>query len=361
MTSIHKRFLLKAHSMANKNFGKTFPNPSVGCLIVKNNKVLSKAATAKAGRPHAEELALRKAGKNSNGSIMYVTLEPCNHDSYNGSCTNQIIRSGIKKIYIAKFDPDSRTNKKSIKKLKKNNIKVNVGLTQNKTFETNKFFFKSLKKNKPFTKVKMAVSNDNKIAWQDYSSKWISNADSRKYAHVLRHNSQAILTTSKTIQIDNPRFTIRKNNKIVKYIPLIIIDNFLKISLKSKILNSLSKRRVIIFTSLNNKKSKYLKKIGCEVILMKKQSNTKLNLKHIFTKIYSIGIRDILVEAGGIFFTELLNNKLVDEIHLFKAPIKIGKNGIPLLIRKSLKDLKLKKIYKKKFGKDQYSNYEFKP
>jgi len=356
--SIHKKYLLKAHLLANDNFGKTFPNPSIGCLIVKNNKIISKAATASAGRPHAEEIALKKAGKKSLGSNMYVTLEPCNHESYNGSCANQIIRSGIKNIYIASYDPDPRTNKKSIKKLKKNNINVSIGITQNRTYELNKFFFKSLIKKKPFTKIKMAISIDEKIAWQNYNSKWISNQRSREYAHILRYNSQAILTSSKTIIKDDPRFTIRKKNKIIKYPPLIIVDNFLKIPLKSKVLNSLSKRRIIIFTLKNNKKSQNLKKLGCDIILVKQKDQS--NLKKIFTKLYNIGIKDILVEAGGILFTELMKQELVDELHIFKAPINIGERGIPLLLGKSLKDLKLLKINKKKFGNDVYSNYEIK-
>ena len=140
MSEVHKKFLLKAHSLAYKNFGKTFPNPSVGCLIVKNNKIISKAVTASAGRPHAEEIALRIAGSKSYGATMYVTLEPCYHKSHNGSCTDQIIKSCINKIYIAKVDPDPRTNKKSIKKLKKNNIYINVGMTEERTNLLNRFF-----------------------------------------------------------------------------------------------------------------------------------------------------------------------------------------------------------------------------
>ena len=187
MSDIHKKYLLKAHSLAYKNFGKTFPNPSVGCLIVKNNKIISKAVTAPAGRPHAEEIALKKAGSKSYGGTMYVTLEPCYHKSHNGSCTDQIIKSCIKKIFIAKVDPDPRTNKKSIKKLKKNNIYTNVGMTEEKTNLLNRFFFNSLKNKRPYIKVKMAISNDEKIAFSDYSSKWISNTKSRIYAHKIRY------------------------------------------------------------------------------------------------------------------------------------------------------------------------------
>ncbi len=140
MSEVHKKFMLKAQSLAYKNFGNTFPNPSVGCVIVKNNKIISQAVTAMAGRPHAEEIALKKAGNRSFGAILYVTLEPCYHKSQNGSCTDQILRSGIKKVFIAKSDPDKRTNRKSIKKLKRNNIYTNVGITREITSLLNNFF-----------------------------------------------------------------------------------------------------------------------------------------------------------------------------------------------------------------------------
>jgi len=360
VSDFHKKYLLKAHSLAYRNFGKTFPNPSVGCLIVKNNKILSSGVTAPAGRPHAEEIALRNAGSKSKGGTMYVTLEPCYHKSHNGSCADQIIKSCIKKIFIAKADPDPRTNKKSIKKLKKNNIYTNVGMTEERTNLLNRFFFDSLKNKRPYIKVKMAVSNDEKIAYSDYSSKWISNSKSRIYAHKLRYQSQAILTTAKTIMKDNPRFTIRNNNLTIKHLPVIIIDNFLKISLKSKILKNISKKRIIIFTSNNNKKFKTLKKLGCEVYLMKKNVSNKLNLKMIMKKILSIDINNILVEAGGIFFTELLSKKLVDELHVFKASFNIGDLGKPMIIGKKIDNLKLQEITKKYFGKDVYHHFSIK-
>ncbi|HJO14122.1 MAG: bifunctional diaminohydroxyphosphoribosylaminopyrimidine deaminase/5-amino-6-(5-phosphoribosylamino)uracil reductase RibD [Pelagibacteraceae bacterium] len=360
MSEIHKKYLLKAHSLAYKNFGKTFPNPSVGCLIVKNNKIISKAVTAPAGRPHAEEIALKKAGSKSYGGTMYVTLEPCYHKSHYGSCTDQIIKSYIKKIFIARVDPDPRTNNKSIKKLEKNNIYTNVGMTEEKTNLLNKFFFDSLKNNRPYVKVKMAISNDEKIAYSDYSSKWISNSKSRIYAHKLRYQSQAILTTAKTIIKDNPRFTVRSNNLIIKHLPIIIIDNSLKIPLKSKILKNISKKRIIIFTSRNNKKLKTLKKLGCEVYLMKRNVSNKLNLKTIMKKILSININNILVEAGGIFFTELLSKKLVDELHVFKASFNIGELGKPVIIGKKIDNLKFQEITKKNFGKDVYHHFSLK-
>jgi len=353
----HKKYLLRAHSLAYQSFGKTFPNPSVGCLIVKNKKIISKAVTASAGRPHAEEIALKKAGSKSLGATMYVTLEPCHHKSLNGSCTNQIIRSGIKKIYIAKIDPDPRTNMKSINEFKKNNIVTIVGITDQKTSFLNRFFFESLKNNRPFIKVKMAISKDEKIARSDYSSKWISNMQSRAFAHKLRFKSQAILTTAKTIMKDNPRFTVRKNNLIIKYLPVIIIDNFLKIPLESRILKNISNNRIIIFTSRKNKKYFILKKLGCEIHLLKQNISNELSLKVIMRRILLLNINDILVEAGGILFTNLLSKKLIDELHIFEAPFEIGKSGKPMIIGKKFNDLKFKEITKKNFGNDVYRHF----
>ena len=357
MTPLNLKMINLAHKIAKKKFGQTFPNPTVGCVISKNSKIISKAVTSKSGRPHAEEVAIAKAGSNAKGATMYVTLEPCFHSSKNGSCADQILRSGIKEIFISAADPDTRTNKKSIKKLKKNNIIVNVGLQKNKTYHLNRFFFKSILKKRPFTKVKLAVSNDEKIAWHNYKSKWITNKFSREYGHKLRSTSQAILTTSKTVIKDNPKLTIRLKKNQEEHIPIIIIDKDLKVPIKSKILNDIAKKRIIIFTSKKNKKSERLIKLGCEIINFKLNKNKKLNLKAIFSKIYKLNIADILVEAGGILFTQLIKNKLVDEIHLFKSPIVIGENGKPAILEKKIKDLNLNLTEIKKFKNDQYFNY----
>ena len=204
----------------------------------------------------------------------------------------------------------------------------------------------------------MACSIDNKIAWHNYKSKWISNAKSRSFAHQIRQRSQAILTTSKTIIKDNPRFTVRKKNKIIKYLPIIIIDKLLKIPLNCNLLKNLSRRRIIIFTTKKNIKYQKLKSIGCEVFEINKlNQKNEFNLNLIMKKIISLNINDILVEAGGIFFTKLLKQGLVDEVHLFKSQVFIGQYGKPMIIDKNLEDFPLKKITKKKIGKDVYHHF----
>ena len=355
----HLKFINHAHDIASKNLGRTFPNPTVGCIVSKNNKIISKAVTSSTGRPHAEEIALKKAGKKAKGATMYVTLEPCFHNSQNGSCADQILRSGIQEIYISCIDQDPRTKNKSIKKLKRNKIKVITGIEKEKTISINKFFFISLKKKKPFTKVKMAISSDNKIAWSNYKSKWITNSKSRTYVHSLRAKSQAVLTTAKTIIKDNPRFTVRKNNKIIKSLNVIVVDKNLNIPLKSKVLKNLHEKRVIIFTKKNNSKSQKLKQLGCEIIEMKNSYN-ELDLKKVFSFLYKLKISDLMVEAGGVFFANLIKNKLVDEIHLFKSPILIGEKGIPVIKGGELNNINKKLLETIKFDDNLYLKYEVK-
>ena len=133
----------------------------------------------------------------------------------------------------------------------------------------------------------------------------------------------------------------------------------IKIPLNSNVLKNISKKRVIIFTSSVNKKNQYLKKRGCEIIMVKKQRNNQLNLKLIFNKIYELKIYDILVEAGGIFFTNILKNNLIDELHLFSTNKEIGENGIPMIIGKKLKDYNFNEVFVKKFKNDVYQNFKF--
>ena len=177
--------------------------------------------------------------------------------------------------------------------------------------------------------------------------------------HLLRSHSQAILTTSKTIIKDNPRFTVRKNNKIIKSLNVVVIDKDLNIPLGSNVLKNLHEKRLIIFTSKSNIKSNKLKQLGCEIIQFKTQ-NKELDLKKIFSTLFKLKISDLLVEAGGIFFSNLIKDKLVDEIHLFKTSILIGQKGIPVIKGSELKDVRKNLLETIQFDDNLYLKYEVK-
>jgi len=358
--NLHKNYLLLAYNLAKKKFGKTFPNPSVGCLIVNKGKIITSGVTGKNGRPHAEEFVIKKAGNKTFGSTMYVTLEPCFHNSKNGSCAQQILNAGIKKIYISCIDPNPKTNGRSINFFKKNGIYTNVGINSKISKKLNQFFFKSIKHKIPYIKVKLATSEDWKITKYFYNSKWISNKKSREYSHFLRSRSQAILTTAKTVIKDDPRLTVRQKNKKIHMIPIIVIDKNLTIPLGSKIVKSAKFRKVIIFTSKKNIRYSKLIKLGCNIFVQKLDKKNNLNLRSIMKKIYYLNIYDVFVEAGGIFFTNLVKSKLVDEFHLFTAPFKVGKRGKPMIDNIKLfksRFLPVKKMY---FDQDIYQMFYFK-
>ena len=364
---IHEKYLKLAQEKSKKIFGYNLPNPSVCCLIVDytNNrlgKIIGSGITGKNGRPHAEEIAIKKINKNIDNLIMYVTLEPCFHYSENQSCVDQIIKSGIRKIFIAAKDPDKRTNNKSIKKLKKNNIFVNVGITSKLFYLLNRFFYINKSQNRSYIKYKLAVSKDYKISYCNKKNKWISNHKSRNYAHLLRFQSDAILTTADTINSDNSRLTIRLYNYPQFKNKIIILDSNLKLKMSSTILHSSKKRNIIIFTSSKNyKKINELKKINCDIIYQKKINNY-LDIKKILKKTYSLNITNILVEAGRKLFKEMYDKKLIDEFHLFVSSKNIGKQGLNICSKNKifpLKKLKSRLITKKKFLNDNYYHFNF--
>tara|TARA_Y100000590_G_scaffold392021_2_gene469145 strand:- start:1030 stop:2139 length:1110 start_codon:yes stop_codon:yes gene_type:complete len=361
----HEKYLLKAQKYSYNSIGKTFPNPSVGCVIVdyskyKNGKIIAIGNTGINGRPHAEEIALKNIKKITKNTTMYLTLEPCYHQSVKLSCVNRIIKSGIKNIYIATKDPDKRTNNKSINKLKKNKIYVNLGLTKSLSLLYNRFFFINKKKNRSYVKYKLAISKDFKIAKSNYDSKWISNASSRKYGHILRYRSDAILTTYNTIKYDDPKLTIRTKNYFKYKNTIIILDRKLKINIDSNIIKSSKKRKIIIFTmSQNKEKIDILKKMNCEIYKFR-NTGKFFDMNFILKKCYKLGICSILVEAGSKLFTYMYNKKLIDELHLFYSKKIIGKNGISMY--ESSKKLSFKKldhllIERKRFINDQYYHY----
>ncbi|MBI28315.1 MAG: riboflavin biosynthesis protein RibD [Pelagibacteraceae bacterium] len=361
----HLRYMNLAQEKSRNFLGWTHPNPSVGCVIVdyKNisrGRIISFGVTGKSGRPHAEEVALKKINNVSKDMIMYLTLEPCFHKSRFSPCVDQIINSGIKKIFIASLDPDNRTHNKSIKKLKKNNIKVYIGIKELDTKLINRFFFLNKKLNRSYIKYKLAISYDKKIAYKNYDSKWISNKISRKFSQNLRLKSHAILTTYKTVKYDNPRLTLRLRNYPRYKNPVIILDSKLQIDINSKLIKSSKKRKIIIFIKSGSKeKIMKLKKLNCQIIALN-DSYKRLNLKKILKECYKLGISDILVEAGGKLFTNMYENNLIDELHLFISPKIIGKDGLPMYLGKEinfLNKIKNKIIYKKNFGNDLYYNY----
>jgi len=200
----------QALTLAKSGQYTTSPNPMVGCVIIKENQLISAVAHHCAGSDHAEVIALHQAGDAARGGEMYVTLEPCSHHGRTPPCVEKIIQSGIQRVFIAMKDPNPKVNGEGIRQLKAAEIDVHVGLMAEEAYTLNKPFFHYITHNQPFVTAKWAMSLDGKIATLTGESKWITGDLARQSAHALRATVDAILIGKRTALLDNPRLTVRK-------------------------------------------------------------------------------------------------------------------------------------------------------
>ena len=318
----HNYFSKLAFNLAEINLGKTQTNPSVGCLVVKNNSVLSSGVTSEKGRPHAEFNALRKKVNFKNSSI-YLTLEPCSHYGLTPPCTKIIRKKKIKNVYYCFDDPDERTYKKAKKILVKSRINAKRISVKNNNFY--KGYFLNKKKNLPLIDGKIALSRD--FFSIDKRSKWITNSRSRLVGHLIRSRYDAIISTSKSINKDNSQLNCRieglNNNKP----ELFIIDRNLNLKKNLKIFKIINKRKTFLITTSNNqKKINFFKQKKFKIIKMKSLTN-KEDFIFLFKKILKLGKSRILIESGLIFLNELLRYNFVSDLFLFMSRKKLGRDG----------------------------------
>tara|TARA_Y100001958_G_C21206973_1_gene532990 strand:- start:687 stop:1754 length:1068 start_codon:yes stop_codon:yes gene_type:complete len=340
MKKNHSYYLNLAFNLAENHLGKTKINPSVGCIIVNNNTVISSGVTSINGRPHAEYNALNK-NLNFKNSDMYVTLEPCTHYGLTPPCTNLIKKKKIKKVYYGFEDPDIRTFKKA-KNVLNNKIKK-IRKIENK----NKNFYKSYflnKKNKiPFIDAKIAISKD--FFTISKKNKWITNSRSRKVSHLIRSKYDCIISTSTSINKDNALLNCRIKGLNNFQPDLVVIDRKLKLKKDLALFNLSKKRKSYLLTTSNDvKKISFFKKKKIKIIKINSLS-TKNNFLDFFRKLFQIGKRRVLIESGLIFLNQLLKMNLVNNVYVFKSNTKLKSNGYNNSKKNLIKNLKiLKKI-----------------
>jgi diaminohydroxyphosphoribosylaminopyrimidine deaminase / 5-amino-6-(5-phosphoribosylamino)uracil reductase len=346
--------------LADKQSGKTFPNPLVGSVIVKNNKVIAIGAYKGPGTPHAEAVALKKAGKQADGATLYVNLEPCSHFGENPPCTNAIIEAKIQKVVYAVKDPNPVVKKNAGHNiLKKAGIQVEYGLLAGPARTLNEIFLKYFETGKPFVTLKLAASLDGRIATKTGDSKWITGASAREFVQQLRGNCDSIMAGVNTIINDNPSLTGRSNKKGNQPYR-IIFDSTLKIPLKAKVLTDKFKKRTIIITTNKRDQQKFqkLKKMKINTMTTVMDSSGRINFKKALEQVISsFGLRSILIEGGGELAASALKAKVIDKLYYFIAPKIIGgRDAIPSIggngIEKLSDACSLKDVSYRTFGKD---------
>ena len=340
MTKNHNYYLDLAYQLAEKNLGKTGLNPSVGTVVVKNNIVISSGITSERGRPHAEFNALSKL-KNCAGASLYTSLEPCVHYGKTPPCTKIISKKKIKKVYFGSYDPDTRSFKKAKSFLSKKSIDaIKIKSKNYKNFYKSYFINKKL--NIPYISAKIALSND--FFSINFKKRWITNQSSRKIVHLLRSRNDCILSTSKTINLDNSLLNCRIDGLDRLKPDLFIVDLNLKLK-KNLLLNKIiNKRKTFIITNKSNlKKVSIYKKKGYKFIFINALKDKK-DFISLFKKIYKLGYSRVLLEAGLIFLNTVIKNKLVNNLYLFKSNQNLRKTGKNNFSPNFLKKIRFKPI-----------------
>jgi diaminohydroxyphosphoribosylaminopyrimidine deaminase/5-amino-6-(5-phosphoribosylamino)uracil reductase len=321
MKQLDEKYMRMALRLAEKARGRTSPNPMVGAVVVKSGKVIGRGYHRKAGEPHAEAIALKKAGKAARGATLYVTLEPCSHtDKRTPPCTPLVLQSGVKRVVVAMIDPNPRVSGEGVKALRKSGIEVVAGVLEADAKKLNEAFIKYITTRMPFVTLKTAQTLDGKIATAVGESKWITGEKAREEGHRLRDINDAILVGINTVLKDDPSLTTR--------IPggrdpiRIVVDSKLRTPLNAKVLTQRSTAKTLIATLDTMSKDSLVKLLdaGAEILLAR-GSKGRLDLKYLMKMLGSFGITSVLIEGGAEVNASALKSGIVDKIVTFIAPM----------------------------------------
>lgn len=319
-----------ALGLSEKAKGMTSPNPLVGAVIAKNNKIIAKGFHKRAGLPHAEPIAIKKAGRNAKGATLYVSLEPCSTFGRTPACTDTIIKSGIKKVVVAMIDPNPEHRGRGIKILQKHGIAVRAGVLEARARVINQPFIKYCTRERPYVTVKIAQSLDGKIATARGESKWITSPAARQYSRRLRSQFDAIMVGSRTVLADNPSLSPEGAPPQKKFYK-IIIDTSLKIKPAFNVFKDANRFPVIVATSKESivRKEKQVRAL-CEkgaIVLGIEKKNGLLSLDDLLHSLAQLEITTILAEGGGSLIGSLFDEDLIDAALFFIRPALIGGAG----------------------------------
>ncbi|MCX6158224.1 MAG: bifunctional diaminohydroxyphosphoribosylaminopyrimidine deaminase/5-amino-6-(5-phosphoribosylamino)uracil reductase RibD [Ignavibacteriota bacterium] len=339
MKNIDEKYMNLCIDLALKGKGHVEPNPLVGCIIVKNNKVIGKGYHKIFGANHAEVNAVNdalKTTKKLKGSTLYVNLEPCSHFGKTPPCSDLIINHKFKRVVIGLKDPNPLVNGKGIARLKKAGIIVNSGILTNKCIELNEKFIVNVTQNRPYITIKIAQSIDGKIALNNFSSKWITDIFSREFAHELRAQNDCILIGKNSVIQDNPELTVRLV-KSLKHPVRIVIDKDLKLTSKYKLLKNKPPLTIIFHSS-----SKITKDLPHLKYVKLKSDKSIIKMSDVVKHLFKLGYNSLLIEGGAFVYSQFIKENLFDELNVIVAPKIIGDGLSPF------KDFKIDRIAKAK-------------
>jgi diaminohydroxyphosphoribosylaminopyrimidine deaminase/5-amino-6-(5-phosphoribosylamino)uracil reductase len=317
-------YMKRAINLARKGSGHTSPNPLVGAVIVKGNKIIGEGYHQYYGGNHAEVNAIESVTEDVEGGTIYVTLEPCSHFGKTPPCAKKIVESKLARVVIGMTDPNPLVAGRGIRILEEAGIEVVTGVLEEDIKELNEVFIKYILTKKPFCYMKYAMTLDGKIASWSGDSKWITSEKSRKYVHDIRQKVSAIMVGIGTVLADDPSLTTRRGHEMDKDAIRVILDTRCRIPLDARVLNLESSVRTIIATgSSYDEKIGTLKENGAEVIITPLKEN-RIDIAWLFEELGRMGIDSILLEGGATMNYSALEAGVVDRVMAFVAPKIIG-------------------------------------
>lgn len=323
----HHDYMSQALTLAQKGRFSVSPNPMVGCVLVKNHRVIGEGFHRQAGGPHAEIVALKAASEDTKGATAYVTLEPCCHVGRTAPCILSLIEAGIKEVYVACKDPNPLVSGNGIQALRAANIDVHVGLLEEKAIHLNKIFFHHIQHKRPFVIAKWAMSLDGKTITHDNDSRAISSDAAQQFSHALRHEVDAILIGAETARRDNPSLTARYPGSDSNKQPVRIIlsskgDLPLDLTLFSAALPGQTIVATTELVSADWRKKAEEKNITVWVI--KKNARDQVELDALLEALYKHQLTSLLIEGGMSVHQRFMEEGLINEFRVYLAPVIIG-------------------------------------
>ena len=322
--------------MARRMLGQTWPNPSVGAVIVRPGDpatVIERGWTMAGGRPHAERVALEKAGERARGCTLYVSLEPCTHHGKTPPCTDAIIEAGISRLVCSAHDPDPRVAGAGISKLREAGIEVTEGVLVDEGERISHGHALRVTQNKPLVQLKLAVGSDGLIPQGEGEPVWVTGDEARAHGHLLRARSDAILVGSGTVEADDPALTCRLPGMGERSPVRVVLDSRLKLPGDAKLISSIKQAPLWVFCSEEASKEAETSLVDAGVQVQRITPNQVggLDLEVLLSALAERGITRLLIEGGPGVAGSFWLSKLVDEIYIYQGPEPTGASGLKVL------------------------------
>lgn len=324
-------FMARAIELGAAVRGRTAPNPPVGAVVVRDGRVVGEGAHLAAGRPHAEAVALARAGAEARGGSLYVSLEPCCHQGRTPPCVDAIVAAGIREVHYAVTDPDPRVAGRGARRLAAAGIGASLTDPDGRGVELLRGYLKRQRLGLPWVTAKYAMSLDGKTATRSGDARWISGEESRRHVHVLRDGVDAVMVGIGTVLADDPALTVRPAPSDGRQPRRIVVDSSLRLPIGSALATSLAEGTIVAHVDRcgRRREASLLEARGAELLPIAAGRDGRVDLCSLLKELARRGLSEVLVEGGGVLLASLLDERLIDEIACCIAPVVIGGDAAP--------------------------------